>query len=101
MVAVIDERGTTAAAGDPVAVFGPDALDAAPTPSADPLPTGSRRETLTALRDDLAARIPAAEDRDAAALSRQLVAVLAEIDDLPDDAAAATPLGALLSAVPD
>lgn len=98
---MIDERGTTAAS-DPVGVFGPDALDAAPaTPAADPLPTGSRRETLTALRDDLASRIPAAEDRDAAALSRQLVAVLAEIDDLPDDAAAATALGALLRAVPD
>lgn len=65
------------------------------------LPVGDRRETLLALRDDLARRIPMAADRDAASLARQLSAVLMEIDELGNDHSAVSPLGAMLKAVPD
>lgn len=66
-----------------------------------PLPVGDRRETLLALRDDLARRIPMAVDRDAASLARQLSAVLVEIDELGNDQPAVSQLGAMLRAVPD
>lgn len=66
-----------------------------------PLPVGDRRETLLALRDDLARRIPMAADRDAASLARQLSAVLVEIDELGNDQPAVSQLGAMLRAVPN
>lgn len=66
-----------------------------------PLPTGDRLETLLALRDDLARRIPGAADRDASSLSRQLTEVLAAIDELEVDEPEESPLGAMLKAVPD
>ena len=69
-------------------------------PPATPLPTGDRRETLIALRDDLARRIPAADDRVVAPLVRQLTQVLTELDELAP-ASAPTSLGAMLQAVPD
>ena len=69
--------------------------------SGPPLPVGDRRETLLALRDDLARRIPMAVDRDAASLARQLSAVLVEIDELGNDQPAVSPLGAMLRAVPN
>lgn len=65
------------------------------------LPVGDRRETLLALRDDLARRIPSAVDRDAAALARQLSAVLVEIEELGSAQETVSPLGAMLKAVPD
>jgi hypothetical protein len=45
---------------------------------------GDRRATLVALRDRLATAIDECEPKDLAALSRQLVAVTAEIDDLAE-----------------
>jgi hypothetical protein len=44
--------------------------------------SGDRRETLLALRDELARRLVDA-DRDAAPLARQLTIVLREIEQLP------------------
>ncbi|GAA1766109.1 hypothetical protein [Streptomonospora arabica] len=44
--------------------------------------SGDRRRALQALRDELAARIPAASDREAAPLATQLRQVLAELDAL-------------------
>lgn len=86
---------------DPATV---DAFDGV-LPSADaapaPLPTGDRRATLEALRDELARRIPTAEDRDAAALAGRLTAVLEAIAELPAETDETTPLGAMLAAVPD
>lgn len=69
-------------------------------PPAPPLPTGDRRETLLALRDELAARIPNADDRSVAALSRQLQQVLADIDDSAPPPETSS-LGALLKSVPN
>lgn len=56
--------------------------------------SGNKRETLTALRDAIALTIETCESgRDMAALSKRLMEVMQEIDDLPDDTATAdTPL---------
>lgn len=45
---------------------------------------GDRRETLVALRDELAARIPDASDKDAAALAARLALILDQIEAVPD-----------------
>ena len=45
--------------------------------------SGGYRAALEAQRDDLATRLEAAEDRDAASLHRQLTAVLERLDKLP------------------
>lgn len=44
---------------------------------------GNRRETLLALRGALARQLDDAAPRDAAALARQMQAVLREIDEIP------------------
>lgn len=49
----------------------------------DPLPDEDRRLRLETLRDGLEARLPAATDRDYAALAARYQAVLAEIAALP------------------
>lgn len=46
------------------------------------IPVDDRRTTLEALRDELARRIPNAEDKDAASLTLRLQSVLAELDAL-------------------
>ena len=46
---------------------------------------GDRRASLTALRDHLATQLESS-DRDQAALARQLVAVLRELEELPNPA---------------
>lgn len=51
-------------------------------PLADDAPEGYR-EWLEAQRDDLARRLDEAENKDAAALHRQLTAVLERLDKLP------------------
>ncbi|WP_296012690.1 hypothetical protein [uncultured Adlercreutzia sp.] len=52
--------------------------------------SGCRRDTLEALRDELARTIQATDSgRDIAALSKRLMEVMAELDALPDDDAAA------------
>ena len=45
---------------------------------------GSRRETLVALRDELAARIPGASNKDVAALAGRLERILDQIEAVPD-----------------
>ena len=45
---------------------------------------GNRRDTLVALRDELAARIPGASDKDAAALAGRLERILDQIEAVPD-----------------
>lgn len=45
--------------------------------------SGDRRGALEAIRANLAARLDGCEDREAASVARQLVAVIAEIEALP------------------
>lgn len=55
--------------------------------------SGDRRRTLIALRDRIAATIDSCESgRDMAALSKRLMEVMDEIDDLPSEVEEDTPL---------
>ena len=55
--------------------------------------SGDRRRTLVALRDRIAATIDSCESgRDMAALSKRLMEVMDEIDDLPSEVEEDTPL---------
>ena len=55
--------------------------------------SGDRRRTLIALRDRIAATIDSCESgRDMAALSKRLMEVMDEIDDLPYEVEEDTPL---------
>lgn len=57
--------------------------------------TGDRRKALVALRDYIAASLDETESkRDAAALTKRMMEVMAQIDALPDPEAEASPLDA-------
>lgn len=73
-------------------------------PPPEPLPTvvarEDRRESLSAIRDRVAAELVGAEGRDVAALAKELREVIREIDSLPT-AERVTPLDKLAGAVSD
>ena len=61
----------------------------APVGLVESVATGDRRVALTSLRDELARRLVDAE-RDVPGLARQLLAVLSELDSLPNPAEEST-----------
>ena len=77
-------------------------VDADVSPTAAPsLPVGDRAETLRALRDELADRIPVADDSVVPAMSKQLRETLAELAEIEPAAPASGGLAALLHVVED